>query len=290
MRSGSAGIVDASISRSISAAGIRTRRPSLTRAIFRAPAQVRIVIGRRPNRRAASSIEISSLVVILFASPLQLRYISMSLGVYTMQPRKHSRKGQSNKPVRRFLKTRSVTGPSSVTVAEEERDPKRYTEAELSTALEILNKQLRPPSLSDPLDDAFDIGDARRDEEAYVETLDRVSRACITITGRLMALLNPHALHTEASKELADKRSKAAIEWADLFGALETVLREDWGRFRACPICSRLFVPRRVDQSCCSKPCAGVARIRRHRAKQAQYEYNRKLKSAGLKPARERKR
>jgi hypothetical protein len=201
------------------------------------------------------------------------------------QPKKPTAK-VTYKPVTERLKAKSVTQSPRVTFSNPQENPKRYTDAELSAALEVLNKELPPP---DPFDSAFDIGNARRDETAFVETLDRVSRACVTITGRLMALLNPQALYTEASKELADRRSKAAIEWADLFGSLETVLREDWGRFRACPICSRLFLPRRVDQSCCSKPCAGVARIRRHRAKQPEYEYNRKLKSAGVNPSKERR-
>jgi len=152
--------------------------------------------------------------------------------------------------------------------------------------LELINREMAPFFRPDPLD----IRNARRDEQAYVEALERVSAVCVESTGRLMALLNPYALYTEASKELAQRRASVAKDWAGLFGALGVMLREEWSRVRGCAVCSRLFLPRRKDQGCCSKPCAGVLRIRRHRAKQAKYEYNRKLKSAGVKSAKEKKR
>jgi hypothetical protein len=186
-------------------------------------------------------------------------------------------------PVTRGLRRESVTEVANVTLKGSEEGRKHYSDAELSEALELINQEVAPFFRPDPLD----ISNARRDERAYAGALDRVSALCIENTGRLMALLNPYVLYTKAPKELAERRAKVANDWADLFHALEIMLREQWSRFRGCAICSRLFLPRRHDQKCCSKGCAGVLRIRRHRAKQAEYEYNRKLKSAGVKPARE---
>jgi hypothetical protein len=175
---------------------------------------------------------------------------------------------------------------------------KRYTKAELSKALDVAAEELdAKPELSQALDlintyaeqfsnraplDPLDIGDAHGGGEAYQKALDRVSGVVIDSTGRLLALLNPYGPFT--GKGAVEKRNNLATNYAELFHALGTMLRE-WRRFRRCEICPKLFLPRRRDQKCCSKLCAGLLRMRRYRAKQAEYEYNRKLKSAGVKPA-----
>jgi hypothetical protein len=70
---------------------------------------------------------------------------------------------------------------------------------------------------------------------------------------------------------------------------LDDLQRIDLHRIRRCPVCpNRLFYAVRRDQGACSPQCMGVNRIRRFREKQSDYEYNRKLKSAGLKPPFER--
>jgi hypothetical protein len=55
-------------------------------------------------------------------------------------------------------------------------------------------------------------------------------------------------------------------------------------RIRRCPICSKFFYAVRGTQKACSPRCNATRRVRAWRAKQAQYEYKRKLRSAGLKP------
>ena len=55
-------------------------------------------------------------------------------------------------------------------------------------------------------------------------------------------------------------------------------------RIRRCPICEKIFFSQRITQRACSKLCNQTRRVREWRSKQAKYEYNRKLKSAGVKP------
>jgi hypothetical protein len=61
-------------------------------------------------------------------------------------------------------------------------------------------------------------------------------------------------------------------------------------RIRRCPVCSMLYFAARRDKGACSPRCLNVHRVRKFRSpdKQAQYEFNRKLKLAGVKPRRER--
>ncbi len=207
----------------------------------------------------------------------------------TRTPHAQSRKRKNTyNPLEAESELRSISAGQNVTVQKPETGAKRDTDAELLAAAELLNREtaLR----RDPLVYSLDIVDAGRDDEAYLHTLHRVSGVLEQGIGRLMALLNPDALYTKASQEVAEERRKLAEKWAELFGAVAATFRDDWSRLRVCAVCSRLFLPRRQDQKGCSRSCAGLIRVRRHREKQAQYEYNRKLKSAGLKPAREKKR
>jgi hypothetical protein len=57
---------------------------------------------------------------------------------------------------------------------------------------------------------------------------------------------------------------------------------EVW-RFRKCEICPAIFFAVRSDQETCSRRCNAVRGMRKWRAKQGEYEYNRKLKLAGVK-------
>jgi hypothetical protein len=59
-------------------------------------------------------------------------------------------------------------------------------------------------------------------------------------------------------------------------------------RVRLCPICSRFFFALRITQRACSTRCNQTRRVRAWREKQTQYEYTRKLKSAGLKARKEK--
>ncbi len=73
--------------------------------------------------------------------------------------------------------------------------------------------------------------------------------------------------------------------------ALKTALEgAEIRRMRRCPICGRFFYARRVTQQACSKGCNSTRRVRAWREKQAEYEHNRKLRSAGVKPERKAKR
>ncbi len=62
-------------------------------------------------------------------------------------------------------------------------------------------------------------------------------------------------------------------------------------RIRGCPICSRLFFASRKDKGACSPRCLNTFRVREFRNpdKTREYEYNRKLKSAGIKPVQRSK-
>lgn len=54
-------------------------------------------------------------------------------------------------------------------------------------------------------------------------------------------------------------------------------------RVRRCSICGHIFYARRLTQKACSRGCNATRRVRAWRAKQRDYEYNRKLKSADVK-------
>jgi hypothetical protein len=56
----------------------------------------------------------------------------------------------------------------------------------------------------------------------------------------------------------------------------------DPGRIKRCPECGTFFLARRLDKSACSPRCSNLVRVHRHRARQPKYEYNRKLKKAGV--------
>jgi hypothetical protein len=67
--------------------------------------------------------------------------------------------------------------------------------------------------------------------------------------------------------------------YKDFLAALEGV---EAARVRQCPVCKRFFFALRQDQKACSKPCNAARRVRDWRAKQANYEYRRKLRGAEL--------
>jgi hypothetical protein len=118
---------------------------------------------------------------------------------------------------------------------------------------------------------------------AQLEALEwKVAMAkCSDSVSRLMRALAPRPGDAKAT---ADRRHRAELTADYLRGFAEAFLQID--NLRICEVCGRWFRPRRVDQKCCSKFCAGTLRVRRHRAQQAVYEYNRKLRSAGHKPTK----
>lgn len=80
---------------------------------------------------------------------------------------------------------------------------------------------------------------------------------------------------------------------ADFLVAVENA---EASRLRNCPICGHVFYARRLTQEACSQRCNATRRVRAWRAKHGDdYEYNRKLKLAGVKsepkarPAKPRK-
>lgn len=77
------------------------------------------------------------------------------------------------------------------------------------------------------------------------------------------------------------------------WGQFQKILENaDGTRIRKCSInddqCEGYFYAIRSNQTACSLRCARVQRTRRWRGNQDKYEYNRKLKSAGVKPAKEK--
>ena len=67
-----------------------------------------------------------------------------------------------------------------------------------------------------------------------------------------------------------------------LDGLCQALTGLDPRRIKRCPECGTFFLAWRLDKSACSPRCLNLARVHRHRAKRGRYEYNRKLKSAGL--------
>jgi hypothetical protein len=101
------------------------------------------------------------------------------------------------------------------------------------------------------------------------------------------------ALPLSASRvEIVWDQQRPAMRFAPdivLDGLREALTGLDPRRIKRCPECGAFFVARRLDKSACSPGCLNLARVHRHRARQSQYEYTRKLKSAGLvKPANAR--
>jgi len=71
--------------------------------------------------------------------------------------------------------------------------------------------------------------------------------------------------------------------WVDPFKDFLTALAGvEAARVRQCAVCAHFFFALRKDQKACSKRCNGVRRVRDWRANQAQHEYRRKLREAGL--------
>jgi hypothetical protein len=70
---------------------------------------------------------------------------------------------------------------------------------------------------------------------------------------------------------------------------LDAIEDADLRRFGRCAVCGDLYYALRLNhrnkgsaQATCSKKCAQVRRVRKWRKKQKTYEYNRKLRSAGI--------
>jgi hypothetical protein len=174
---------------------------------------------------------------------------------------------------------RNVTESINVTLKAEAQASNRYSIP--SSALSLLNEYAEKFGGRDPFDVYMDAGLSptklgERQKEAISD--------CVRGIGQLMVLLAPHPGHGEKVNKI---RRGSAQTCADLIHELELNLRNVHA-LRACAICRHWFEPRRRDQSCCTKACAGVARIRRHRAKQAGYEYKRKVRLAGVKIGEEK--
>lgn len=204
-----------------------------------------------------------------------------------------NRKTTSNH-VDRPKEERSVTSLASVTHAGTSDRSKHYTHAKLDFILEALNNSEREAPGSDvALANYFRALASPRSREdqrllsratpAQLESLEwKVAIAnCFESVRRLMRALAPRP---DDGKTIADRRRRVELTGEYFRGFADAILQID--NLRNCVICGRWFRPRRVDQKCCSKVCAGTLRVRRHRAQQAAYEYNRKLRSAGLKPGK----
>jgi hypothetical protein len=69
-------------------------------------------------------------------------------------------------------------------------------------------------------------------------------------------------------------------------GLRDALVGQDPQRLKRCPVCGAFFWAWRKDKGACSPRCLGLNRLRRHRAKSADYEYRRKLRSAGIEPTK----
>ena len=83
--------------------------------------------------------------------------------------------------------------------------------------------------------------------------------------------------------EIWVRNGLVATSWVDPFKDFLTALAGvEAARVRQCAVCAHFFLALRKDQKACSKRCNGVRRVRDWRANQAQHEYRRKLRGAGL--------
>ena len=83
--------------------------------------------------------------------------------------------------------------------------------------------------------------------------------------------------------EIWVRNGLVATSWVDPFKDFLTALAGvEAARVRQCTVCAHFFFALRKDQKACSKRCNGVRRVRDCRANQAQHEYRRKLRGAGL--------
>lgn len=88
---------------------------------------------------------------------------------------------------------------------------------------------------------------------------------------------------TTSRSEIWVDQGAVTTKWVDPFRDFMDALKgADAARIRQCLACNRFFFALRKDQKACTKQCNAVRRVRDWRANQAEYEYRRKLKSAGL--------
>jgi len=82
--------------------------------------------------------------------------------------------------------------------------------------------------------------------------------------------------------EFAEQDGRIAITTRDPYHNFIAALeRAEIDRIRKCEICGAFFYAVRKDKRACSKSCNDVRRMRKSRAKQTEYEYNRYLKLEG---------
>jgi hypothetical protein len=128
---------------------------------------------------------------------------------------------------------------------------------------------------------------------------DTLHQTCVAAASALRALAAGSAIIREFNPaqhklRLSDRIVSSVVEvWIqnrrittstryplkEFFDALEGVAADS---VRQCESCDRLFFALRKDQKACSKPCNARRCVRQWRALQAKYEYQRKLKRAGV--------
>jgi hypothetical protein len=123
--------------------------------------------------------------------------------------------------------------------------------------------------------------------------------AIATTLRTLVAAVSPRVLKAAGGRPLFVKRlyenpatsrseiwvreGAIATQWVDPYkNFLAALAGIEAVRVRQCPVCKGFFFALRKDQKACSTRCNAVRRVRQWRANQVQYEYRRKLRSAGL--------
>jgi hypothetical protein len=105
--------------------------------------------------------------------------------------------------------------------------------------------------------------------------------------GESIPLVVPHSSSIQASVKDGRLELESFIDpFADFLRAVGGV---EARRIGICPICRRFYFAIRSDSRTCSRGCGTALRVREWRVNQNKYEYNRKLKSAGVKPAKGKK-
>jgi hypothetical protein len=206
----------------------------------------------------------------------------MSIKRIKSQHSKHSSRHSYNPVVRR-------SSARSVTIDEKKRfGGKQSTEGvtsreELAFAVALLNEHSREYQGRNPWDVMRQAG---IEEERISEGLSRLIAQIITNVYLLVLFLAPHAAgaaNSSVERLLSRIRSGIAGTTAGVLDQLR-LLVANLDQLHSCAVCGTFFVPKRRDQRCCTRACAGTLRVRRHRAKQGQYEQNRKDKLAGVGP------
>ena len=197
-------------------------------------------------------------------------------------------------PPSRAQVDRSPDGPFSMLLSRWEAECRNLPPAELVRRFE------RSPSAREPaIVASLDLRLLRTSEEEARRFRGLIGEIAFTLRALVLSPKSPQVLEAVGERPLFIRRlygtpatshseiwvcnGLVATSWVDPFKDFLTALAGvELARVRQCDVCAHLFFALRKDQKACSKRCNATRRVREWRANQAQHEYRRKLRGAGL--------